>query len=214
MDGGVRDPNNPARVPPILAAIDQPQEGLPRVIHPVGLVVGRPDPAASAQGVMSMYAGNVEITEDMTVTDASGTPFRFKKGDRVSAARAAAFPDLAKRIEGPIMGADEARAVYGAPENRMRGPAPENRGGRTVTSEDLSGKSLTALRQLAKDAGIEGRTGMDHDQLVAALSGPASSATGDAAPESELARGNEGTDTEGPLGAGHSSAVGVPSQAG
>ena len=142
MDGGMRNPNNPARVPPILSAIDQPQEGLPRVIHPIGLAVGRPDPLAAMTGVlntMDAFAGDVEITEDATYLNELGDPIQFRKGDRVSAARAAGFPELAKKIDQnkPIVGTNDARAIYGAPENRMEAGAPQNRG--KVVKSDAEG---------------------------------------------------------------------------
>lgn len=133
MDGGTRIIGNPERVPPILSVIDEPQEGLPRVIHPVGLAVGRPDPDAARTGVIStmdMYARDVEITEDITVFNEQGDPFQFKAGDRVSAARASQFPDLAKQVgDAPIRGAVDARSLAGAPENKARSGAPKSRSG-------------------------------------------------------------------------------------
>lgn len=145
---GPRDVNNPERVPPILSVIDQPQAGLPRVIHPVvSMLVGRPDPALTTQGVISAMSDNTyEIPEDATYTNDAGDPIQFRKGDRVSAATAARFPDLVGKVDGDPnaalarpqaerdanqkadeeAGLVERRMVKGAPENRME-PAPENR---------------------------------------------------------------------------------------
>lgn len=132
MDGGAREVNNPSRVPRILSVIDQPQEGLPRVIHPIGIRVGTPDPLAGGTGVfstMDAFAADVEITEDATYVNEAGDPYQFKKGDRIPAARAAAFPELAKKIDQdkPIVGTNDARADPNLIENRME-PAPQNRG--------------------------------------------------------------------------------------
>lgn len=132
MDGGIRNPNNPDRVPRILSVLDQPQEGLPRVIHPFGLAVGRPDPLAGGTGVfgsMDAFAADVTIDEDATYINDAGDPYAFKKGDTIPAARAAQFPDLAKKVDQdkPIVGTNDARAHPDLLENRMEA-APQNRG--------------------------------------------------------------------------------------
>jgi hypothetical protein len=131
IGGGVMSINNPDRVPRILDAIDQPQEGLPRVIHPVTLSVGRPDPLAASTGVlntMDAFAQDVVIEKTGTYLNEQGDPFLFKAGDRISAARAAAFPDLAKKLgDKPIRGTNDARAILAAPENRMESAPSENR---------------------------------------------------------------------------------------
>ena len=110
MDGA---PNNPRRVPPLLSAIDRPQEGLPRIIHPVALAVGR------RQGVITTMSdpyAEVVIEEDATFVNEQGDPFQFRAGDRVSAGRAMAFPELAKRVEGDVIGTGLARAEDERPD--------------------------------------------------------------------------------------------------
>ena len=157
MDGGARNPSNPSRVPPLLARIDQPQEGLPRIIHPIGMAVGRPDPSAAQTGVVSMsdpFEG-VYVEADATYTDDAGNPFRFRAGDTISAARAAAFPELRERLSGGVARAGMARSadekadvaptddpeapmspspitrrmIPGAPENRMDNRRQSRKGG-------------------------------------------------------------------------------------
>lgn len=177
MERGTRDPNNPARVPRILAVLDQPQEGLPRVIHPIGLAVGRPDPLAATQGVrntMDAFAGDVLIEEDATYVNDAGDPYSFKAGDRISAARAAAFPELAKKIDQdkPIVGTNDARAVYEAPENRMETGAPQNRGSQMVRSGgQYNDMTANDLRALATERGVEVPSDAKKADIVAALQG-------------------------------------------
>lgn len=196
MDGGARTVNNPDRVPPILDRIDQPQEGLPRVIHPVGLAVGRPDPSAAQTGVGSMsdvYAPNVPVGDkDITLVNDRGIPFWFPGGHMLTAAEAAQFPDLRDKIDGPVQGAGTARQAAGinerpavapgeAPgeermmpahlENRSLGPAPENRAIRPPENRDGGYRSQTVpqLRELATARGIEVPADARKDDVVAAL---------------------------------------------
>lgn len=184
MDGGIRIIGNPARVPPILSAIDQPQEGLPRVIHPIALAVGRPDPDAARTGVIStmdMYAKDVEIDEDVTLFNEQGDPFQFKAGDRISAARASQFPELARRVgDEPIRGAVDARSLAGAPENKARGEAPENR-----SDGDYASMTVPELRALAGERNLDVPSDARKADIITALSGVGGG----------LARGNEGTAT-------------------
>lgn len=130
MSDGIHNPNNPAKVPPILAAIDQPQEGLPRIIHPIGMLVGRPDPDAAASGVINMseqYAAPIVLKEDVTLTNREGRSFRYRKGYRMTAAHAVNYPDLQTQLEGkPVDGAADARSVI--PEADLSFTPPENRG--------------------------------------------------------------------------------------
>lgn len=157
MDGGARTVNNPDRVPPILDVIDQPQEGLPRLIHPI-MAVGRPD--ASLEGALVMsdpYAPNVSVgDEDVTLVNDAGVPFWFPGGHSLTAAEASQFPELRGKIEGPIREAGTARAAAGiderpavapgeAPggerkvpghlENRADQPVRETRGGRKADKD-------------------------------------------------------------------------------
>lgn len=148
------DPNNPATVPPLLSAIDQPQEGLPRVIHPIGMLVGRPDP--SAVGVVMDEASNtgfVTVPVDGTYRNVSGVPSRFRAGARIPVSRAASYPDLVNLIPGRAL--PEARNVT-PPENESFA-VPETRGGMVVTSARAGAKPATIkeLRGQAEAEGIE-----------------------------------------------------------
>lgn len=164
MVGVIRDPNNPARVPPILARIDQPQEGLPRIIHPVGMAVGRPDPAARRQGVIStmsdQFAADVVIEEDATYVNEHGDPFQFRAGDRVSAARAAGFPELAKKVAGTIVGTGLARSEDErpdvAPTDDPSSPPTPNPITRRVMPEPLENKAERGARQARRAKSGEG----------------------------------------------------------
>lgn len=111
MDG-IRQMNNPSRVPSTLSAIDGPQEGAPRVIHPIGLRVGK-----EGQD-MSLITGTddtvyFEVPEDGTYLRRDGGSFWYPKGHRITTAEAALFDAFDARAESE-------------PENRME-PAPENR---------------------------------------------------------------------------------------
>lgn len=208
MDGGTRHPKNPDRVPSILSAIDQPAEGLPRVIHPVGIAVGRPDAAAATTGVLNMdpESEGVRIDADVTYTNDAGTPFRFRAGDVISAGRAASFPELREYLYGAggglARGADERpdvaatddpeapmspnpitrRMVPGAPENRMdnrRDNRSEDRG-----DEGYNAQNVAALRALAKSRGVTLDSDARKAEIVAALE-TADAGTGSGASEGE-----------------------------
>lgn len=93
MDGG--SVNNPLRVPPLLTAIDGPQAGAPRVIHPIGLAVGVPGGSTS----MDTSAATFLVPEDGTFMDDFGSPIQYRKGDHVPAARAREFPSFREQME-------------------------------------------------------------------------------------------------------------------
>lgn len=140
MVNGIRQMNNPERVPLTLTRIDGPQEGEPRVIHPVAVLVGRQD---ATRETMNTYqdanAGLFEVPEDGTFQDDGGNPFQYFKGDRLPYMVARRFEAFRSHIDegGVVPGLTDARALPGAPENRME-PAPENRDGTFVTEEDLT----------------------------------------------------------------------------
>lgn len=105
MDGTPRQMNNPSRVPSTLTAIDGPQEGAPRVIHPVGILVGR----AVEESPMNPFQREpavFEVPQDGTYIDVDGNPFAFAKGHRLSLGRASRFPDF----NSPVPDARDARS--------------------------------------------------------------------------------------------------------
>lgn len=139
-DGTITTVNNPSRVHPLLDAIDQPQAGLPRVIHPIGMRVGQPDTGVI---IVETHEGYIDIKEDATYVNDAGDPFFFPAGHKLSPAEASRFPDLVKQVDGglivvavsarpegevPDLAPTELarRGLPSAPENRME-PAPENR---------------------------------------------------------------------------------------
>lgn len=87
-----------------------------------------------------------EIPEDATYTNDAGDPIQFRKGDRISAATAARYPELSGKVDGDPLshmarpqaerdanqkadekaGLIEPRMVNGAPQNRATS-APEKR---------------------------------------------------------------------------------------
>jgi len=132
MDGAPRQMNNPSRVPSTLTAIDGPQEGEARVIHPVGILVGR----AVEESPMNPFQREPEVFEvpqDGTYIDVDGNPFAFAKGHRLSLGRASRFPDF--NVAAPD--ARNARQEP-APENRME-PSPENRSAKSSKKDDADG---------------------------------------------------------------------------
>lgn len=158
---GTRNPNNPARVPDTLAAIDSPQAGALRVIHPVALVVGTP----MKEHEMYRYPEQqlFEVPEDGTYLDHRGSPIAFKKGDRIPMTRAAQFEAFNVDLSGRHLSRiTPARAESAATENRME-PAPETPegGDNPPENRDEGEEGLTpqqkaartrAANQAAKDA--------------------------------------------------------------
>lgn len=166
MSDGIRQVNNPQRVPSTLTAIDGPQEGEPRVIHPITILVGRHD---RTQTTMNTYVNAdpqyFEVPEDGTFQNDQGDPFQYAKGDRLPLSVAVRFPDFRDHIddaeaglqlarpvgEVPDVGPAEKRAMASAPENRME-PAPENRAGMFVAEEDLTPAQKAARTRAANKA--------------------------------------------------------------
>ncbi|MDQ3540839.1 MAG: hypothetical protein M3440_09140 [Chloroflexota bacterium] len=128
MDG-TRLINNPNRVPPTLTAIDGPQEGEPRVIHPITMLVG-----TVSRETAPMDSTNpelYEVKEEGTYTNENGDPFYFPAGHKLPHAVANHFPDFAtKGDEVYVAGSSNVRQEE-APANRMETP-PDNR--QVVTS--------------------------------------------------------------------------------
>lgn len=134
MDG-TRQVNNPSRVPSTLTAIDGPQEGALRVIHPVALLVGTTQQETS----MTPYGSDApyfEVPEDGVYTDDRGNPIAFKAGDKLTLSRAATFKDFNVSTEGSHLSGLSPARMDAAPENRMD-PARENR---TAKSTKKSGE--------------------------------------------------------------------------
>lgn len=100
-------------------------------------------------------AQDITLDADTTLHDAAGNPFKFKKGAKLSAAKAARFPALAtkggsvnaglarpaaereaNRKADEEAGLVEKRMVPGAPENKAEGvPESRSRGGRPERGE-------------------------------------------------------------------------------
>lgn len=89
MDG-IRQVNNPSRVPSTLSAIDGPQEGTPRVIHPMGMLVGK---EGQDMGLITGTDNTVyfEVPEDGTYIRRDGGSFWYPKGHRLTIGEAALF---------------------------------------------------------------------------------------------------------------------------
>jgi hypothetical protein len=146
MDGGIPTVNNPSRVPPLLELIDGPQEGAPRLIHPVGMLVGTPVTGAATMAETEHFI----VPNDGVYLDDSGSPIQLFKGDALPRSRAAQFTAFRAKVgdepvftpavddvddehgdtEPPGNGENlvtNERAKGKAPANRSRGAAPENR---------------------------------------------------------------------------------------
>lgn len=131
---GARQVNNPARVPDTLTAIDGPQAGQRRIIHPVAMPVGV-DTKEPTMARTSIDQQTFEVPEDGVFTDHRGSPIAFRKGDRIPLTRAAQFAAFNASLEGEqLSGITAARAEGPAPENRAE-PAPENRSTRKTTKK-------------------------------------------------------------------------------
>lgn len=135
---GTRQVNNPLRVPDTVTAIDGPQAGAPRIIHPVAIRVG----TSIKETAMPLYTNAesdvYEVPESGVYTDDNGNPFQFVKGHRMSHAEAARFSDFRAQAEGDtVPGLTAARVGDEQPavaetdepiaELRAEGSAPENR---------------------------------------------------------------------------------------
>lgn len=134
--------NNPRRVPPLLETIDQPQAGAPRTIHPItGLAL---EPGMERQDT-DYYLVEQNVTK---LSEDGRDSIDFAAGQRIHPAVARRFGFVA---DAPVASPD-ARAVFGAPENRMD-PAPANRtelfttggtGGPTGTGVETTTANLPA----------------------------------------------------------------------
>lgn len=131
MSDGTRQINNPDRVSSTLTAIDGPQAGAPRVIHPLTLLVGERDRTGQTMNTYrDAESALFTVPDDGVYQDDAGNPFQYAKGDRLPffvAARFAAFRDsgIDDAVVPGVSAARQERQEP-APENRME-PAPENR---------------------------------------------------------------------------------------
>lgn len=151
---GARQVNNPARVPDTLAAIDGPQAGAPRIIHPVAVAVGTKEQHMYQRAESEPFV----VPEDGTYTDNRGNPIALTKGHRLSVGRAMQFPAFRERLAGRrASGITAARAQSAAPENRVEpapqtpedgDTAPENRG----DDEELTPQQKAARTRAANQA--------------------------------------------------------------
>lgn len=147
MRDGIRQVNNPERVPDTLTAIDGPQEGARRVIHPVAMVVGT-DPKEH-----EMYQRAepefFEVPADGTYRDRRGNPIAFKKGDRIPLSRAAQIEAFNVDLSGRHVSGITPARKEAAPENRME-PAPETPEGGEGDPENREGYETIKAREEAE----------------------------------------------------------------
>lgn len=181
MSDGIRihQVNNPDRVPSTVTAIDGPQQGEARLIHPIALRVGRQTPRSTMNTYIDPASSQFEVPADGTYQDDAGDPFLYRQGDRIPFATAMRFPDFRDHLgdadrpvlgmtlarplsEVPDVGPEERRALREAPENRMM-PAPENREGAFVPGDQLTPQQKAARTRSENKAKESDDIGDDSD---------------------------------------------------
>lgn len=149
MDG-TRLINNPNRVPPTLTAIDGPQAGEPRLIHPITMLVGTVsrETAPMDSTVHDLYT----VKDEGTYKDENGDPFYFPAGHKLPHAVANHFPDFAVK-EVYVVGLSNVRQET-PQENRMETP-PDNRDELTPAQKAARTRAENAAKADAEQAEAE-----------------------------------------------------------
>ena len=171
--------NNPNRVPALLTALDDPQEGYTRRINPIGvpgrLVTGVPIPRS--QVAMDRFGESQFVVEQSgTYVDKQGDPYDFNAGDRLPLVRALEFEafNVPNFLETEVPGLTPARMLGAAPENRVEF-APRNLTERTA--QHRANLEPAPLAEIVEGAPL-GTSGTPGQVVVDPLPGPDLDAAG------------------------------------